>query len=82
LRYFFQLNCGAGSIADAIGKEFDSIDDAFAHAMTLADKLEKERPGAALERYVVVTDEEGEEVARVYVGRPHRTSKKTSSSDD
>ena len=78
MRYFFQLNCGAGLLADNIGKVFDSIDDAFAHAMTLADKLEKERTGAAWERYVAVIDEEGEEVARVFVGQPHRNSKKTS----
>lgn len=72
LRYFFHLNCGSGSLLDDLGREFDSHASALAHALKLADTLEKERFGAAWERYVTIADETGEEAARVFVAGSSR----------
>jgi len=76
LRYFFHLNCGSGPLLDDLGREFDSHTSALAHAFKLADMLEKERFGAAWERYVSVADETGEEVGRVFVAGRSRIESK------
>ena len=72
MRYFFHLNCGSGPLLDELGQEFNSLAAALAHALKLADKLEKERFGAAWERFVTIANETGEEVGRLFVAGSSR----------
>jgi hypothetical protein len=64
-RYFFDLTNG-DSVADEVGEEFDGVEAARGHAMTVARELSRgRRPRALIGRHISVVDERGVVVFKV-----------------
>jgi hypothetical protein len=64
-RYFFDLTNG-DRVADEVGEEFDGVEAARGHAMTVARELSRGRlPRALVGRYISVVDEHGVVVFKV-----------------
>ena len=64
-RYFFNLTNG-DSVADEVGEEFDLVEAARGHALTVARELSRGRlPRALLGRHISVVDERGVVVFKV-----------------
>jgi hypothetical protein len=64
-RYFFNLTNGE-SVADDVGEEFDGVEAARGHAMTVAKELSRGRlPRALIGRHISVIDERGVVVFKV-----------------
>jgi hypothetical protein len=64
-RYFFDLTNG-DSVADEVGEEFDHMEAARGHAMTVARELSRGRLLRALVgRHISVVDERGVVVFKV-----------------
>jgi Domain of unknown function (DUF6894) len=66
LRYFFHVTGSVGVLKDEEGQSFSSLDEAKGHAIVIASEL------AGDETYhgwvLWVTDDQGNEVARVAIG--------------
>jgi hypothetical protein len=63
-RYFFDLING-DRVSDEVGEEFDLVEEARGHALTVARELCRNRPWAVdLGRYISITDEWGVVVFR------------------
>jgi hypothetical protein len=64
-RYFFNVTNG-DSVADEVGEEFDGVEAARGHAMTVAQELSRgRRPRALIGRHISVVDERGVVVFKV-----------------
>ena len=64
-RYFFNLTNG-DSVTDEVGEEFDLVEAARGHALTVARELSRGRlPRALLGRHISVVDERGVVVFKV-----------------
>jgi hypothetical protein len=64
-RYFFDLTNG-DSVADEVGEEFDLVEAARGHAMTVARELSRNQlPDALVGRHISVVDERGVVVFKV-----------------
>jgi hypothetical protein len=64
-RYFFNVTNG-DSVADEVGEEFDRVEAARGHAMTVAKELSRGRlPRALIGRSISVVDERGVLVFKV-----------------
>jgi hypothetical protein len=64
-RYFFVLTNGNG-VADEVGEEFDGVEAARGHAMTVARELSRgQLPRALVGRSISVIDERGVVVFKV-----------------
>jgi hypothetical protein len=64
-RYFFNVTNG-DSVADEVGEEFDRVEAARGHAMTVAKELSRGRlPRALIGRHISVIDERGVVVFKV-----------------
>ena len=64
-RYFFNVTNG-DSVADEVGEEFDRVEAARGHAMTVAKELSRgRRPRALVGRSISVVDERGVLVFKV-----------------
>jgi len=64
-RYFFNVTNG-DSVADEVGEEFDRVEAARGHAMTVAKELSRgRRPRALIGRHISVVDERGVVVFKV-----------------
>jgi hypothetical protein len=58
-RYFFHLATGDKTLVDELGEEFDLVEEARGHAITVARELSRHsRPDLAA-RYISVMDERG-----------------------
>jgi len=57
-RYFFHLTNG-DYVGDVEGEEFDLVEAARGHAMTVARELSRNRPRALVGHYISVVDERG-----------------------
>ena len=68
MQYFFHVTDGTSMLKDEEGQNFSSLDDAKAKAMGIASELAHD------ETYrwwvLCVTDEQGNEVARVAIAGP------------
>jgi hypothetical protein len=66
-RYFFHLTNG-DRVADEVGEEFDHVEAAQRHAMTMARELSGGRPpNTVVRHHISVVDERGVEVFKVPV---------------
>jgi hypothetical protein len=64
-RYFFNVTNG-DSVADEVGEEFDRVEAARGHAMTVAKELSRGRlPRALVGRHISVVDGQGVVVFKV-----------------
>jgi hypothetical protein len=64
-RYFFDLTNG-DSVTDEVGEEFDLVEAARGHAMTVARELSRNQlPDALVGRHISVVDERGVVVFKV-----------------
>ena len=64
-RYFFDLTNG-DCVTDEVGEEFDLVEAARGHAMTVARELSRNRlPHALVGHYISVVDERGVVVFKV-----------------
>jgi hypothetical protein len=64
-RYFFDLTNG-DSVADEVGEEFDRVEAARGHALTVARELSRNRLPHALDgHHISVIDERGVVVFKV-----------------
>ena len=62
-RYFFNLTNG-DSVADEVEEEFDGVEAARGHAMTVAKELSRGRlPRTLIGRHISVVDERGKSLA-------------------
>jgi hypothetical protein len=65
-RYFFDLTNNGDSVADEVGEEFDLVEAARGHAMTVARELSRNQlPDALVGRHISVVDERGVVVFKV-----------------
>ena len=59
-RYFFHLATGDETLVDDLGEEFDLVEEARGHAVTVARELSRNaRPTNPDGRYISVMDERG-----------------------
>ena len=64
-RYFFDLTNG-DCVTDEVGEEFDLVEAARGHAMTVARELSRNQlPDALVGRHISVVDERGVVVFKV-----------------
>jgi hypothetical protein len=63
-RYFFNLTNGNG-VADEVGEEFDGVEAARGHAMTVARELSRNLPDALVGHSISVVDDRGVVVFKV-----------------
>jgi hypothetical protein len=68
LRYFFHFASQGAVFEDVRGESFTDLDGALDHAFKMVAQLETEE-AVSLDRAVVVTDEKGNEMARLSVGK-------------
>jgi hypothetical protein len=68
LRFFFHLKSGDSVFEDTMGDDFLTIEEALAHARTVATELGREG-GHERQQAVIVANAKREELAVVPVGR-------------
>jgi hypothetical protein len=61
--YFFNLTINGDSVADEVGEEFDGVEAARGHAITVAQELSRGRP--LVGHHISVLDEAGVVVFKV-----------------
>ena len=65
-RYFFDLTNNGDSVADEVGEEFELVEAARGHAMTVARELSRNQLPHALDgHHISVVDERGVVVFKV-----------------
>jgi len=62
-RFYFHVTNGK-TVPDEIGDQFESVDEAIRHAITMARELGHATPPTNIRRNVAVIDEQGHEVFR------------------